>query len=116
MRRIGTRARQDGVRARIAPYLEPLPAARTVLPQFIVWAGGIVAKVDERHPCGFGRISARTLHRRVATVGEFALRPRAAPRTWDQQHGSNIAAINVPTASVPRPSRRSFLRGRNARA
>src|SRR5690349_8477998 len=104
----------DLVRARVASNAEPLAATGAVEPELVVGTRRIFALIDERRPRFFRSVRRGTLQCRVAAVAEFRLRARAAPWTRDQQHGAR--SPNAPTASAPRPFRRSSRLARSGRA
>src|SRR5204863_3525821 len=110
---VDRRAVEDVVGARIAPNLEPASASRTVIPEIVVWAAGIVAQIDVFDPGGLRRIRRRPPQRRIATVGKLDLVARPAPGAWNQHHDRRLS---VPMDTDPRLFRRSFDLAQTVRA
>src|ERR1700761_3792598 len=93
----------DAVGDRV-PYAFKEPAAAVqVAPTLLVLSFGIVAQVQISGPNRiFDRVRVGWAYQAgLAGVAELIFRPRAAPRTWDQQHQWATAAAAA--SSIRRP-------------
>src|SRR4051794_5524827 len=84
----------DAVRDGVTYRVEKAAAAVAMAPALRIAALRVIANVEERGPriVAHRRWIRGPLHMGLAAVTELVLRPRAAPRTRDQQHQCATAA------------------------
>src|SRR5689334_9077970 len=96
---------------------QPRAAAAAVMPVFLETALGIVAQIDIVEPLihRLGIVGGRPLDRRIAELGEFFRRARAAIWALDQ-HGVSVPFVNAGWVWRRHPFHRSYSRARSGRA